>query len=72
MDNTSSTNRQATKPLRRFAQLNERSKGEFEQSFVRLGLVSLFIAYVYLFRLWGGLDALGASLYRLGFSYALI
>ncbi|MEJ2692552.1 MAG: ATP-binding protein [Candidatus Thiodiazotropha sp.] len=72
MDNSSSTNRQAAKPVKRFALLNERSNGEFEQSFVRLGLVSLFIAYVYLFRLGGGLDALGPSLYRLGFSYALI
>lgn len=72
MNNRSSTYRLIVEMIKRIPQVNDRSDGEFEQSLVRFGLVSLFLVYIYLFQLVGQFTDLGRDCYRLGILYELI
>ena len=72
MDNSSSQNQTIVGISKRLPQLNSKTDGEFEQSLVRLGLVFLFLVYIYLFQLLGQDEAIDNDLFRLGFFYELV
>jgi len=72
MDNKRTTYRSAIELAPPPSRASGSSSGEFEQSLVRFGFITLFLGYVYLFQHLDLLAGVAGELYRLGLLYALV